>query len=182
MAKIEFVTKAATPKQKNNVALILTQADVPAFLAKTVIVSEGKIYIGTCIEGAELAPVNNFIAWETDESCEGGYNVWCKSNGHETLFMHEGTWYERPTVVKYAEINWSNPEIPAFATDAPIDLEKYKIVLHASWGDQTANAPEPYAVLGYPDGSFALLKLDSESARQYNICTEEGRILEPLVK
>lgn len=181
MANI-YVTKAATPKQKDNVALIHTQKDVPAFLAKTVIVSEGKIYIGTCIEGAELAPVNNFIAWEPDESCEGGYNVWYKSNGHDTLFMQKGVWYERPTVAKYTEIDWSNPEIPAFAADAPIEVKEGKIVLHASCGDQTAYAPEPYAVLGYPDGSFALLKLDSESARQYNICTEEGRILKPLVK
>lgn len=181
MASIMYVTKAATPKAKNNVALVHTQADVPEFL-KHVIVSDGNIYIGTCIEGEELAPVNNFIAWEPDESCEGGYNVWCKSNGHETLFMHDGVWYERPQVVKYSEINWACPEIPDFATEAPIELFEGKIVLHASWGDQTAEAPEPYAVLGYPDGSFALLKLDSESARQYNICTEEGRILRPLVQ
>lgn len=181
MANI-YVTKAAEAKVKDNVALINTQEDVPDFLSKAVIVSDGKIYIGTCIEGAELAPVNNFIAWEKDESCEGGYNVWCKSNGHQTLFMQEGVWYEKPTVVKYAEIDWSNPKIPDFAAEASIELEADKIVLHASWGDQTATAPEPYAILGYPTGGFALLKLDSESARQYNICTEEGRILEPLVK
>ena len=178
---INFVTKAATPKAKNNVALVHTQADVPEFL-KHVIVSDGNIYIGSCIEGNEVAPVGNFIAWETDDSCNGGYNVWCKSNGHDTLFLHEGVWYERPQVVKFAEIDWSNPEVPDFAATAPIDVESGKIVLHASWGDQTAVSPEPYAILGYPDGSFALLKLNSDSARAYNICTEEGRILEPLVK
>ena len=63
MAK--FVTKAATPKQKNNVALILTQADVPAFLAKTVIVSEGKIYIGTSagsiLAGPDIYPTYKLV-------------------------------------------------------------------------------------------------------------------------
>ena len=175
-----YVTKAMQAKVKENVSLIRTQDDVPAFL-KHVIVQDGKIFIGTCIEGSEIAPVNNFIAWEPD-ACEGGFNVWCKSNGHEVLFWHEGKWYERPQVVKYAEIDWACPEIPDFAAEAPIELFEGKIVLHASWGDQTAEAPEPYAILGYPDGSFALLKLNSDSARAYNICTEEGMIIEPLVK
>ena len=178
---INFVTKASEPKAKTNVALVLTQNDVPNFLTE-VKVANGKIYIGSCIEGNEVAPVGNFIAWEVDDSCKGGYNVWCKSNGHDTLFIHEGVWYERPQVVKYAEIDWACPEIPYFAAEAPIELFEGKIVLHASWGDQTAVSPEPYAVLGYPDGSFSLLKLDSESARQYNVCTEEGLILRPLVQ
>lgn len=176
-----FVTKSATLKVKDNVALINCQADVPAHLQKTVIVSNGQIYIGTCIEGAELCPTGSFIAWEADDSCEGGFNVWCKSNGHETLVMIDGIWYEKPTIVKYEQIDWANIQIPAFAANAPIEIGDGTIVLHATWGDQSAATPEPYAVLGYPDGSFALLKLDSESARQYYICTEEGRILRPLV-
>lgn len=176
-----FVTKSETLKEKNNVALVNIASDVPEFLRKTVTVSDGKIFIGSCIEGAELCPVGSFIAWEADETCEGGFNVWTKSNGHETLVMIEGRWFEKPTVVKYEQIDWANIQIPTFAADAPIEIGDGKIVLHASWGDQTALAPEPYAILGYPDGSFALLKLDSESARQYNICTEEGKILQPLV-
>lgn len=177
---INFVTKSATPKEKTNVVLVTAQSDVPDFLTE-VIVANGNIYIGSCIEGNEVAPIGNFIAWETDDSCKGGYNVWCKSNGHTTLFQDEGKWYERPTVVKYHEFNWSDLKIPAFAAEAPIEVGESTIVLHASWGDQTAEAPEPYAILGYPDGSFALLKLSSESARQYFVCTEEGKILKPLM-
>ena len=141
MANI-YVTKSSTPKEKTNVALINCQADVPEFLQEIVIVSEDKIYIGTCIEGVELAPVNNFIAWERDDSCTGGYNVWCKSNGHETLFHDGNKWYERPTIIKYQDLNWSNLRMPEFAAEAPIDIEGGKIVLHASWGDQTAMAPD----------------------------------------
>ena len=182
MARKLFVTKSQEPKRKDNVALIHTQADVPAFLQEIVIVSEDVVYLQTTIEGEELCSVGSFIAWEKDDTCKGGFNVWYKANGHDTLFMHEGVWYEKPTVVKYSEIDWSNPEIPDFAAHAPIEITDGQIILHASWGDQTATAPEPYAVLGYPDGTFGLLKLDSDSARQYNICSEEGRILEPLVQ
>lgn len=177
-----YVTKSSEPKPKTNVALVDTQEDVPAFLQEVVTVMEGHIFLETTIEGAELCPTHSFIAWESDESCKGGYNVWNKSNGFQTLYYHEGVWYERPTVVKYSEINWACPSIPDFAAEAPLALFEGKIVLHAKWGDQTAYAPEPYAILGYPDGSFALLMLTSESARAYYVCTEEGRILEPLVK
>lgn len=181
MKTTNYVTKASEPKPKFNVALIYEQADVPDFLTE-VSVANGNIFIGSCIEGNEIAPVGNFIAWEQDDTCKGGWNVWCKSNGWDTLFLHEGVWYERPTVVKYQELDWDNLEVPGFASEASIDLFEGKIVLHASWGDQTAEAPEPYAILGYPDGGFALLKLDSESARAYNVCTQEGRILRPLVQ
>lgn len=176
-----YVTKSATLKQKDNVALINTHADIPEFLQETVIVSNGHIYIGECIEGKEVCPVGSFIAWERDDSCASGFNVWCKSNGHETLVMIDGIWYERPTVVKYEPIDWDNLQVPTFAAEAPIEVGEGTIVLHASWGDQMATAPEPYAVLGYADGSYALLKLDSESARAYYLCTEEGKILKPLV-
>ena len=177
-----YVTKSAEPKEKANVALIHTEADVPAFLAGIVTVSDGKVFIGTCIEGKELSDAPCFIAWEPDQSCEGGYNVWCKSNGFTTLFQQDGKWFEKPNMVKYEQINWDQLQIPAFATEAPIEIGAGTITLHATWGDQSASAPEPYAVLGYADGSFALLKLNSDSAREYYICTEEGRILEPLVK
>lgn len=178
----KYVTKSDTLKEKNNVALIKSLEDIPEFLRESVKIANGMIYIGECIEGKELCPIGSFIAWERDESCASGFNTWCKSNGHETLVMIDGVWYEKPTVVKFEQIDWNAIQIPAFATEAPIEIGEGKIVLHASWGDQTAYAPEPYAVLGYPDGSFALLKLNSDSARAYNICTEEGRILEPLVK
>lgn len=181
MANTMYVTKASEPKVKDNVALVNCQEDVPTFLQGIVTVSNGFIHL-TSAEGKELAPVGNFIAWELDATMPGGYNVWCKSNGHTTLFCDGGHWFERPTVVKYQQLDWGDLKVPEFAVEAPIELFEGKIVLHASWGDQTAEAPEPYAVLGYPDGSFALLKLDSESARQYNICTEEGRILRSLVQ
>ena len=178
-----FVTKASEPVRKDNVALVDSQSDVPAHLQEIVTVEDGYIFIGACIEGKELWPVHSFIAWEHDDACEGGYNVWFKADGHTTLFRHDGAWYQRPTLVKYQEIDWENPVIPDFVKgDSIIDVYDGKIVLHASWGEQTAYAPEPYAVLGYEDGSYALLKLDSDSAREYNICTEEGLIIEPLVK
>jgi len=176
-----YVTKSETLKAKTNVALINTLADVPEFLQETVIVRDGQIYIGECIEGKELCPIGSFIAWERDESCAGGFNTWCKSNGHETLVQIDGVWYEKPTVVLYEELDWSDLRVPEFGKDAPVDIEGGKIVLHASWGDQTAEAPEPYAFLGYPDGSFALLKLNSESARAYFVCTEQGKVIRPLV-
>lgn len=177
-----YVTKSSEPKAKTNVALVDTQEDVPAFLQEIVTVANGHIFLKTTIEGAELCPVHSFIAWEHDDSCEGGYNVWCKSNGFQTLYLYEGVWYEKPSVVKFCEIDWACPSIPDFAAEAPIELYEDRIVLHAKWGEQTACAPEPYAILGYPDGGHALLKLDSDSAREYFVCTEEGRITGPLVK
>ncbi len=178
-----YVTKSSEPKVKNNVALVDTQADVPEFLRGIVTVKNGDIYLKTTIEGKELCHVHSFIAWEPDASCEGGFNVWCKSNGHQTLYFYEGVWYERPTVVKYFKINWDAPSIPDFIEDDElIDIMEDRIVLHASNGDQTAMAGVPYAILGYEDGGVSLLKLDTYSAREYFVCSKEGRILEPLVK
>ena len=176
-----FVTKSSELKRKDNVALVNTRDDIPNFLREAVFVSNGKIYIGSCIEGNEVAPTGNFIAWEKDTSCLGGSNVWCKTNGHQTLVSKDGAWYERPTLVKFALIDWSNIQVPEFATNADLEIFEKKIVLHAKWGDQTAEAPEAYGLLGYPTGGFALLKMNSPSAREYYRCTAEGEILEPLV-
>ena len=62
------------------------------------------------------------------------------------------------------------------ASDIPAHLEGIvtvvdgKIVFHASGGDQAAEAKDgPYAFLAYADGSYALLKLASNSAKEYSV-------------
>ena len=176
MANI-YVTR---PKMRVNVALVYNQDDVPEFLTK-VRVFDGKIYNGFCNENNELCSIGNFISWEKNPSCKGGFNVWWKRDGHSTLFWDKWEWYERAPVGEYSEINWACPEIPDFATDGPIEVCEDKIVLHTEKGDQVVKAPEPCAIIGYPDDEFVLLKLSSHLAREYRVCRERGKIIRPLI-
>lgn len=170
----QYIIKAEG-KAKKNVALINSASDIPAHLEGIVTVADGKVFIRDCIEGSEVCPVGNFIAWEQDESTKSGWNIWCKSNGHSTLYMKDGQWFEKPKPVRYEEVNWTEPSIPDFMKGANIEVVDGKIVLHALWGDQDAKAKDgPYAFLAYADGSYALLKLSSDSAKEYFTCDAEG--------
>jgi len=169
------------PVRKDRVALINGEADIPEVLKEVVHVVNGKIFFDDCKEGAEMGLVPCFIAWEANSKMPRGINVWIKSDGFDVLFQEDGVWYQRPKVVKAATIDWDNIQIPDFATTAPIDIEEGRLVLHASWGDQSCKAPEPYYILGYSNGTFALLGLETESAREYYLCTEDGKVLKKLV-
>ncbi len=179
-----YLTKNVNgPVRKDRVALIKSAADIPEFLKEVVHCADGKIFFEDCLEGSEIGPVPNFIAWEADPKMPRGINVWIKSDGFDVLFQEDGVWYQRPSVVKAAEIDWDDIRIPAFAANAPIDVdvEERRIVLHASWGDQSAAAPAPYYILGYSNGTFALLGLETQSAREYYICTEKGKVIGKLI-
>ena len=177
-----YVTKNVNgPVRKDNVALINSEADIPEVLHGIVTVVDGMIRINDCKEGRELAPVPMFIAWEEDPKMPSGFNVWCKNDGFDVLYQEDGVWYQKVTVVKAEAIDWDNIQIPEFAAAAPIDIEEGRVILHASWGDQTCKAPEPYFILGYPNGDFALLGLDTKSALDYYVCTETGVIIRKLV-
>lgn len=161
----------AEGKAKKNVALINAASDIPTHLEGIVTVANGKIFI----RDFEICSIGNFIAWEEDKSTESGWHIWCKMNGHSTLYMKDGQWFEKPKPVRYEEVNWTEPSIPDFMKGANIEVVDGKIVLHASWGDQVAEAKDgPYAFLAYADGNYALLKLSSDSAKEYFTCDAEG--------
>lgn len=164
--------------RRENIALIRTEADIPEVLRESIAVENGKLILNCCTEGKETVDFGQFIAWETSDKTTTGYNCWCKSNGFETIDIIGGEYFERTKPVKAQVIVFGEP-IPDFMKGAAIDIGPAgEVVLHAKWGDQTAQPGSNYMFLAYEDGTFALLDLDSESAMQYYICDEDGNITE----
>ncbi|MBR2704044.1 MAG: hypothetical protein IKE91_01075 [Clostridia bacterium] len=163
--------------RRDNIALVHTEADIPEFLRGTITVEDGKMRL-ECTEGREVVEFGQFIAWETSEKTGTGFNAWCKSNGFDTIDIVNGEYFERTKPVKAQVIDFDEP-VPEFMTGAQIDRGPAgEVVLHAAWGDQTAVPGQCYMYLAYEDGTYALLDLDSESAKQYFVCDEDGNITE----
>lgn len=163
--------------RRDNIALIHTEADIPEFLKETISVVDGKMCL-ECTEGRELVDFGQFIAWETSDKTGTGYNAWCKSNGFDTIDIIGGEYFERTKPVKAQVIVFGEP-IPDFMKGASIDVgPDGTVVLHAEWGDQTAVPGSSYMFLAYEDGTYALLDLSSESAKQYFVCNVDGNITE----
>lgn len=164
--------------KRSNISLVKSPADLPAELQKSISFEDGILTL-TCEEGeekVELGANGKFICWEKSEQTSTGYNLWCKTNGFDTIDVIDGQYFERTRPVKAMLVQFDG-QIPDFMSGAKIDIgNNNEVILHAEWGNQIAVPGQKYMFLSYEEGTFALLDLVSESANQYFVCDEGGNI------
>lgn len=164
--------------ERTNIARVCSEADIPAELKNSIVINGGKIELATCKEGKEVCDLGLYVAWEKSDKSPTGWNCWCKTNGFDTIDEVNGRYFERTQPVQ-AQVIVFGDSIPDFMSGATIDTEEDGTVhLTAEWGVQTAHPGEKYMYLAYQDGTFALLDLESNSAGQYYICDESGKLTE----
>ena len=155
-----------------------TAADIPAFLAKTVRKRlDGKFALD-CLEGEETAPAGVIIAYEKEPRTRSGWNSWVIAD-ESRIIEKDGKIYARPKVTEAALIG---SRLPSFMDGADVtrnDDGSYTVT--TDWGRSSGKPGDGLFVRygtkadGKPDVN--ILTFGTESAKQYNLCTKDGRNL-----
>lgn len=177
-----ILAKPAKIKEKD--AFILLPNTVPSFLKKNVAFnSDGSKAKIIALEGEEVIPVvksenwkeMTVVAYEKDDRCVNGYNLWWKKNAATTLDYRDGKFYTLPDIVFCdGELMRNNP--PAFLKGADIkQIDENHWGIKPDWSDTYLSGAIGEAVWvrygthkdGTPDAN--ILDLYTASAREYEV-------------
>ncbi len=176
--------------------------DFPMDVKKAIVadVVNGTILIDSLECGQEKVSLPAYIAWEKEDRCPNGYNLWVKSNAPEQLaagkIVEENGHFRQAkvTVYKAEKFTGTYPKIleglPTFPGQVTIDEEKVLRIV-TPWGVSSCKPDEGYVVLygiarssenpkfeGVLDAN--ILTVGTKSFDAYFVCSSEGKIIESL--
>lgn len=196
--------------QKKDAVRISCAADIPDFLERAVSVHDGKLYLGTTLEGAEVGELGSVVGYEMlhedpkDPSSapkrdKDGYivfNVWVIGNAATNLEERDGEFFTKPTVFEAMAVPLSHQKsglMLDFPEDKLHENRDGSWTYDAEWGAQTVFPGTAYLVVTgqeeveNPETGELEMKAKgyfitkgTESYQTFFLCEEDGTLIAQL--
>lgn len=200
MSKVILVGKKA---KWLNLLKVNSATDVAKFpeevQAAIKVYEEGLVVDSLEYAEGEKIPFGSYIAWEHEERCKHGWNLWCKSNAADQLksgVLEEVDGKFRQTKIVPFKAQLFDGEMPEVFAEVPtfkgqVMAFPEQLTVLTPWGIASCETGKGFAMVygvfgedeEYPFSGMLngnILTVGTQTFFDYYVVNEEGSIIEPL--